>query len=81
VGEGHHIHLIDADARLFQAEGDGPVREGLRVLLAVESLLFHERHWFAVLEQRGGGVVREAVDPEDVHACIGVRNGSGGGPP
>ena len=55
--ERHDVHVADADPRLPQAELDGLVGKGLRVLLAVEPLLLHERHGLAVLHQRRGGVV------------------------
>src|ERR1051325_5571680 len=67
MGEGHCVDLPDGDARRSEAELDRLVREGLRVLLAVEPLLFDEADRHPVPQQGGGGVVGEAVDPEDVH--------------
>ena len=75
VGERHHVDLRHPDTRRSQAERDGVVGEGLGVLLAVEPLLFHEGHRQAVLEQGGGRVVGEAVDPQDVHERLSSPEG------
>src|SRR5215216_5891726 len=67
VGEGDHVDLADADAREAQAEPDRLVGEPLGVPLAVEPLLLGQGHQPPVLQQAGGGVVAEAVDPKDAH--------------
>ena len=51
----------------LQAEVDGVRRKAGVVLVAREALLFGGGDQDAVLQQRGGGVVVEAGDPEDVH--------------
>ncbi len=70
VREGHRVHLVDGDPALLEAVGDREVREGLRVLVAVEPLLLGERDDPPVLDQTGGRVVAEAVDAEDIHRVI-----------
>jgi hypothetical protein len=67
VGEGDHVQLADADTRRLQAGPDRLVGKRLGMALAVEALLLGEGDDTPVCEQASGGVVAEAVDPEDVH--------------
>jgi hypothetical protein len=67
VGEGDHVHIPDADGRQAQTEPDGLIGEALGVPIAVEPLLLGQRDQAPVLQQAGGGVMAEAVDPKDAH--------------
>jgi hypothetical protein len=67
MGEDNDVHILDPDSPPAQAECDRPLGKGPRVLLAIESLLLHERDGLAVLKKRSGRIVAPAVDSEDVH--------------
>jgi hypothetical protein len=67
VGERDHVHIGHADTRRLQAEPDCLVGEALGVTLTVEALLLSEGDNAPVAEEASGGVVAEAVDPEDMH--------------
>ena len=66
VVEAHRVELVDGDARLLEHVLDGPGGEVLVVLLAAEPLLLAGGHDLPVAQERGGGVVVEAGDAEDV---------------
>ena len=67
VVEAHGVELLGADAALAQDVLHGPAGEVGVVLLAAEPLLLAGGDDLAVAEDRGGGVVVEAGQPEDVH--------------
>jgi len=67
VVERHVVDLLGGDARLAQAVFDRMRRESMVVLLACEAFLLRRGDDHAVANQRGGAIVIEGGDPQDVH--------------
>jgi hypothetical protein len=72
AGQRHRVHVPDARPGLPEAEVDGVLRPGHRVLLAVETLLLDEGDQLAVAEDARARVVAAAVDAENEHACLSI---------
>lgn len=69
------LQIVGGDPCLAQAEIDGLLRKAVVVFLAREAFFHRSGDQFAVVEERGGGVVIEAGNTEDVHQLALLSGG------